>query len=228
MALFEAHQLACQRGERLLFLGLDFRLDAGAALLLTGANGSGKSSLLRLAAGLSQPAAGAFHWQGQPITAEPDQHHRRCLYLGHADAVKPGLTVHENLRFWADLAGLASGLARDAVDRALAYFLLTDLADLPARFLSAGQKRRLGLARLLLRPARDLPLWLLDEPTTALDRQSQQRLIDLLLTHLRDGGLLICASHEILEAIPGQRLAVDAHQPADIGVADVMAPEAQS
>jgi len=225
--LFDARKLACQRGERLLFGALDFQLAPGAALLLTGANGSGKSSLLRLAAGLSRPLAGDFFWQGQSIAAEPDQHRRRVLYLGHADAVKGGLTVRENLRFWADLAGFPGRQAAAIVDAAFDQFDLAALAGLPARFLSAGQKRRLALSRLLLQPASAQPLWLLDEPTNALDKDAQQRLCDLLLRHLTDGGCLMLASHEAMAVIPGQRLAVDAFQPrqmdSDLTV-DPMAP----
>lgn len=213
MALFEARDLACQRGERLLFAGLDFRLAAGKALLLTGANGSGKSSLLRLAAGLLRPAAGAFFWGGQPVRRDGEAHRRRLIYLGHADALKAGLTVRENLRFWADLAGLARPAAAAATGHALEALGLASLADLPARFLSAGQRRRLTLARLLLLPTEVAPLWLLDEPTNALDASSQVRLLDLLRDHLTAGGLVMLASHESLDTLPGQRLAVDDFEP---------------
>jgi heme exporter protein A len=213
MALFEARQLACQRGERLLFQSLDFDLAAGQAILLTGTNGSGKSSLLRLAAGLSRPNDGAFLWDGRPIAEEPDQHRRRVLYLGHADAVKAGLSVRENLRFWVDLAGLPKANVAAVIDAAVEQFDLAPLMDLPARFLSAGQRRRLALSRLMLQPAARQPLWLLDEPTNALDSAAQERLLDLLLRHLADGGLILLASHEKLEALPGERLGVDAFQP---------------
>ncbi|HVI90883.1 MAG TPA: heme ABC exporter ATP-binding protein CcmA [Dongiaceae bacterium] len=219
MALFEARDLACQRGERVLFAGLDFRLGAGEALLLKGANGSGKSSLLRLAAGLLRPAAGAFLWNDQPIRRDGDAHHRRLIYLGHADALKAGLTVEENLRFWADLAGLTRDTAGSVVAQALDTLGLAALAGLPARFLSAGQRRRLTLARLLLRPAASVPLWLLDEPTNALDAQSQLRLLDLMRDHLAAGGVIMLASHEALDALPGQRLAVDDFEPEPLHLA---------
>jgi heme exporter protein A len=209
MALFEAHELACQRGERVLFQGLDFALAAGSALILEGTNGSGKSSLLRLAAGLARPAAGGFVWDGQAIGAEPEQHRRRLLYLGHADAVKGSLTVIENLQFWADLGGAAPDHVRQALD----YVDLTALVDLPARFLSAGQRRRLMLSRLLLQSAAEIPLWLLDEPTTALDSRAQARLVELIQRHLQEGGLVLLASHDRLEDLPGQRLRVDSYQP---------------
>lgn len=212
MALFEARELACQRGERLLFQSLDFQLAPGQALLLTGANGSGKSSLLRLAAGLSRPLYGEFRWDGQPIAREPDQHRRRVLYLGHVDALKGSLTVRENLHFWADLADLPRREIDPVVEAAIEQFDIAPLMDLPARFLSAGQRRRLMLSRLLLQPAATRPLWLLDEPTNALDSDAQQRLLDLLLQHLAQGGLVILASHEALTALPGQRLRVDSFQ----------------
>ncbi|HWT97710.1 MAG TPA: heme ABC exporter ATP-binding protein CcmA [Terriglobales bacterium] len=213
MALFEARDLACQRGERVLFAGLDFHLEAGTALLLTGANGSGKSSLLRLAAGLLRPAAGELLWNAQSIRRDGDAHRRRLIYLGHADALKVGLTVAENLRFWADLAGLARNAASAAVAQALEALDLSPLAGLPARFLSAGQRRRLTLARLLLQPAENVPLWLLDEPTNALDAPSQLRLLDLMRGHLAAGGVIMLASHEALDVLPGQRLAVDGFEP---------------
>ncbi|HVJ42241.1 MAG TPA: heme ABC exporter ATP-binding protein CcmA [Dongiaceae bacterium] len=223
MALFEARDLACQRGERLLFQALGFQIAAGEALMLTGANGSGKSSLLRLAAGLMPPAAGQFLWDGQPVTREAEAHRRRLVYLGHADALKAGLTVRENLRFWADLAGLSRPAAEAAVDAALDANGLQGLADLPARFLSAGQRRRLTLSRLLLQAADAVPLWLLDEPTNALDAQAQQRLLGQLRHHLGAGGTVIIASHESLEALPGRRLAVDDFEPAPFDEALLLA-----
>lgn len=182
-------------------------------MLLTGANGSGKSSLLRLAAGLMRPAAGAFLWDGQPVAREADAHRRRLVYLGHADALKAGLTVRENLRFWADLAGLSKATAESRVETALAANGLQGLAALPARFLSAGQRRRLTLSRLLLQPAATAPLWLLDEPTNALDAEAQQRLLGQLRDHLDAGGVIVTASHEHLEDLPGRRLPVDDFEP---------------
>src|SRR5260221_6123912 len=221
MALFEAHKLACQRGERLLFHGLDFSLAAGQAIVLEGANGSGKSSLLRLAAGLARPASGGFHWDGRSIEQEPDLHHRRLLYLGHADAVKGSLTVLENLQFWADLQGAPKQRVIDAID----YVELSPLMDLPARFLSAGQRRRLMLARLMLQSAAVMPLWLLDEPTTALDSRAQARLVGLLQAHLKAGGLAILASHDRLDDLTAQRLRVDAYQPQSSGGRDDQATD---
>uniref|UniRef100_UPI0018DF36A9 heme ABC exporter ATP-binding protein CcmA n=1 Tax=Roseomonas rosulenta TaxID=2748667 RepID=UPI0018DF36A9 len=155
-AVLEARDLACLRGDRAVFAGLSFALAPGEALLLTGANGAGKSTLLRILAGLLPAAEGAVLWQGQDIAEDAPGHARRTRYLSHQDALKPALSVTENLAFFARLQG-------GAVAPALAALALAPLADLPARVLSSGQKRRLALARLALAPA---PLWLLDEPTT--------------------------------------------------------------
>jgi heme exporter protein A len=213
MALFEARNLACRRGERLLFQLLDFSVASGEALILTGANGTGKSSLLRVAAGLIRPAAGEFLWDGRVVRPHADQHWRRLIYLGHADALKANLTLRENLRFWADLAGLPSGQAVCAVEQALEEDHLWSLADLPARFLSAGQRRRLTLSRLRLQSSSATSLWLLDEPTNALDGEAKQRLLDLLRQHLTVGGLMILASHDLLPELPGRRMTVDVFTP---------------
>lgn len=183
--MLEARELACLRGERVVFAGLSFALDAGGALLLTGANGAGKSSLLRLLAGLLAPAEGTLLWQGEDALADRAAHARRLRYVGHGDALKPALTARENLGFFARLQG-------GEVDAALDALGLSALAELPARVLSAGQKRRLGLARLALAPA---PLWLLDEPTTGLDAASVERLGALLARHRAAGGMVVAATH---------------------------------
>lgn len=179
------HDLACVRGQREVFAGLDFRVGAGEALALTGRNGAGKSSLLRLIAGLVRPAAGSVRLDGgDPELTVPEQAH----YLGHLDALKPSLTVTENLGFWIDYLGgdpARLGTALEAV-------ALDDLADLPAGYLSAGQRRRLSIARLV---AVARPVWLLDEPTSALDVASQERLAGLMRAHLAGGGLILAATH---------------------------------
>ena len=163
--------LACRRGGRLVFAGLDFRLPAGGALVLTGSNGSGKSSLLRLLATLLTPAEGRLLWGGEPVAADPARYRAAIDYAGHLDAIKPALTARETLRFWAALRGAAkSGDRRRALDR----FGLGAVADWPCRCLSAGQRRRLALARLVAAPA---PIWLLDEPTAALDSDGETRLM---------------------------------------------------
>lgn len=213
MVLFEARNLACRRGERLLFSQLDFSMMPGEVIVLTGANGAGKSSLLRLAAGLIRPAAGEFLWGGRGMTSYSDQHRQRLIYLGHGDALKANLTPRENLRFWAVLAGLPIRRAVSAVERALEEDCLRELADLPTRLLSAGQRRRLTLSRLRLLPPSATPLWLLDEPTNALDVHARQRLLDHFGQHLKAGGLLMLASHDLLPELPGHRLPVDAFAP---------------
>jgi len=181
---FAGDSLACVRGERLVFETLSFRVEPGGALLLTGPNGSGKSSLLRLCAGLLAPASGRLLWQGG--TVEPEVHRTRLRYVGHLDAVKPVLTVAENLDFWARLAG--GGIVAAALDKVG----LARLAEVPARLLSAGQRRRLALARLALRPA---DLWLLDEPTVGLDRAGIALLAALVAAHRAAGGMVIAATH---------------------------------
>ncbi len=184
--------LAAFRGERLVLRDLAFSLEAGGGLVLAGPNGSGKSTLLRLLTGLVRPAAGRLLWNGQDALADLAEHAGRVAYVGHQDAVKPGLTVAENLRFAAALSG-------GRVEDALAALALERLADLPARMLSAGQKRRLALARLALTPA---PLWLLDEPTLGLDTASIGRFGTLLAAHRDRGGLVVAATHVPLP-LPG-------------------------
>ena len=184
------HDLACIRGGRRVFCGIGFSLAAGGALVLTGPNGAGKSSLLRIIAGLIRPAAGRLSLQGgDPELSVAEQSH----YLGHVDPLKPALTVTENLVFWTRfLNGARQADEATLIEQGLAAVDLTDLARLPAGYLSAGQRRRLSLARVLAVPR---PIWLLDEPNTALDAASQERLQRLMRTHLSAGGLIIAATH---------------------------------
>ncbi|MBV8397406.1 MAG: heme ABC exporter ATP-binding protein CcmA [Acetobacteraceae bacterium] len=183
--MLQAVDLATFRGERLVFRDLCFEVAAGGALVLKGPNGSGKSTLLRLIAGLVRAAAGRLLWNGEDALADLAGHAKRVAYLGHQDAVKPGLTVAENLRFAARISG-------GSVAASLEWMGLSALADLPARMLSAGQRRRLALARVALSPS---PLWLLDEPTLGLDTGSVERLGTLLADHRARGGLVIAATH---------------------------------
>ncbi|MCK1651855.1 heme ABC exporter ATP-binding protein CcmA [Bradyrhizobium sp. 149] len=175
----------CVRGGRHVFSGLDFEAGAGEAVAVVGRNGSGKTSLLRLIAGLLIPAGGTIALDGGDAELTlPEQ----CHYLGHRDALKPALSVAENLAFWADFLG---GERLDAGE-SLATVGLDHAAHLPAAFLSAGQRRRLSLARLLTVRR---PLWLLDEPTSALDVAGQDMFSGLMREHLARGGLIIAATH---------------------------------
>ncbi|HLT78485.1 MAG TPA: heme ABC exporter ATP-binding protein CcmA [Ferrovibrio sp.] len=196
-------RLACIRGERQLFSDLTFRLAPGEALLLHGPNGSGKSSLLRMLAGFLAPAAGRIVWDGTvPDDEEADGLRGRFCYLGHQDAVKPQLSARDNLVFWARLSGLAAERAEAAADQALDAAGLQRQKRLPSRYLSAGQKRRVALARLLLT---DVPLWLLDEPSNALDRAAVDWLGGILAQHRAKGGMVVLASH-VPVPLPDARL----------------------
>ena len=182
------HALTCIRGERTVFTGLEFAVGEGGALLLLGPNGCGKSSLLRLIAGLSPPAAGRIAWNGAPIVDDPALHHARVRYLAHLDALKPALTVADNLRFWAGLYGGDGSRTPGALER----LGLGRLADVPAGLLSAGQRRRAALARIIVTPA---PLWLLDEPTVTLDEAAVATLEELIAEHRAQGGVVVTATH---------------------------------
>jgi heme exporter protein A len=185
---WRAEGLAAFRGERLVFRDIGFTLPAGGALTLEGANGAGKSTLLRLLAGLLRPLAGTVWRDTTDALADPAEHARHVAYIGHQDAIKPGLTVTENLSFHAALSGRP-------IAPALAAQGLESLADLPARLLSAGQRRRLALARLGLTNA---SLWLLDEPTVGLDSAAIERFAAVLADHLGEGGAVVAATHVVL------------------------------
>jgi heme exporter protein A len=205
-----AADLACRRGERLVFAGLSFSLPAGGALVLRGANGSGKTSLLRLLAGLIAPAAGRLTWGDTPIDDDLAGHRARLHYVGHQDGVKPGLTPRETLVFWAALRGCGTGCRASVLDAALAAFALEPVADWPCRWLSAGQRRRLALARLSMTPA---ALWLLDEPFTALDHDNQNRLERAIATHRAGGGRVVLATHLPIEIGTAFGIELDAFGP---------------
>ena len=174
----------CVRGGREVFSGLDFEASSGEALAVVGPNGSGKTSLLRLIAGLLAPADGSIALEGgeDELTLAEQSH-----YLGHRDALKPALSVSENLRFWRDFLG---GVTSDPAE-SLAVVELDHAARLPAAYLSAGQRRRLSIARLL---TVQRPVWLLDEPTNALDTAGQKLFATLMGDHLARGGLIIAAT----------------------------------
>jgi heme exporter protein A len=180
-----ASDLTCVRGGRQVFSGVGFTVGAGEALLVTGPNGAGKSSLLRLVAGLLRPQQGRLKLEGGDLELTiAEQAH----YLGHQDALKPSLSARENLGFWTALLG--GEAARS--DHALAAVGLDELAHLPAIYLSAGQRRRLAIARLI---AVERPIWLLDEPTSVLDAAAQAMLADLIRAHVAASGLVLVASH---------------------------------
>ena len=180
-----SENLSCVRGGRQVFTGLNFSLSGGEALVVTGRNGAGKSSLLRMIAGLIRISDGRLALSGSDDDASiGEQSH----YLGHLDALKPSLSVSENLQFWGEFLGAS----RPAIQPALEAVDLALLAGLPAAYLSAGQRRRLSIARLVVVQR---PIWLLDEPTSALDVPSQKRLADLMRTHLAGGGMIVAAAH---------------------------------
>jgi heme exporter protein A len=194
-----AVNLACHRGGRDVFAGLRFAVGSGEALAITGRNGAGKSTLLRAIVGLVRIADGSLHLEGgDPELSIAEQAH----YVGHQDALKPSLSVGENLRFWA---GFLGHKAADS-GAALAAVGLDPLADLPAAYLSAGQRRRLSIARLL---AVKRPIWLLDEPTSALDAAAQERLAGFMRMHLSEGGLILAATHGPLGIAPTHELRLD-------------------
>lgn len=205
---FSGTDLTCLRGDRLVFHGLGFRVPSGGALLLVGPNGSGKSSLLRLMAGLLRPFSGRLAWNGAAIADEPDHHRARVHYVGHQDAVKPVLSALENLAFWAGLGGAPDPAA--AARGALSRMGASHVEAVPGRYLSAGQKRRLNLARLIAAPR---PLWLLDEPTVALDRDGVRRLEAEMARHRRDGGIVVASTHAGIDLPGAGVLALDRFPP---------------
>jgi heme exporter protein A len=191
--------LVVDRGARRIVDGLTFAVEAGEALVLVGPNGAGKTTVIRTVAGLIGAAGGKIALEGGDAERElPAQAH----YVGHLNALKPSLTVEENLRFWAEY--LAGG-TQASIDDALAAFDLEPLASIPAGYLSAGQKRRACLARLLATPR---PLWLLDEPTVSLDAASVKLLATCVGQHLAGGGLVLAATHIPLGLASERRLEI--------------------
>lgn len=192
LTMLQAHELACVRGDRRLFRGIGFELGPGTLLRVQGANGSGKTSLLRILAGLGLPAAGEVRWRRQAIRRQREAYAAALLYLGHLVGLKDELTPAENLRIEGGLSGWPDAAPARIAD-ALAFWGIERQSALPLRVLSAGQRRRAALARLQLAGA---PLWILDEPFTALDVQAVQRLVGIVEQHLGRGGIVVLTSHQ--------------------------------
>jgi heme exporter protein A len=221
--------LACVRGGREVFSGLNFAIAAGEALAISGPNGAGKSSLLRVIAGLVPQAAGTLTLEGgDPELTIGEQAH----YLGHLDALKPSLSVEENLGFWAEFLGGSDSEPAGAdrgrapagsrIGAALAAVGLERIAALPAAYLSAGQRRRLSIARLIAVPR---PIWLLDEPTSALDVAAQATLARLMRDHRAGGGMILAAIHGSIGLENFSELRLGQVLP-DSGVAPILPPHA--
>ncbi|MBJ6720136.1 MAG: heme ABC exporter ATP-binding protein CcmA [Brucella sp.] len=181
----EAENLAGERGGETIFAGLSFALSEGEALVVTGPNGSGKSTLLRIICGLLQPEAGKVELREDgtvlPVRAA-------CHYLGHQNAMKPALSVRENLSFWQKF----NGAAQSEIDEALEAVDLPGVEHLPFGYLSTGQKRRVSIAKLLVSHR---PLWIVDEPTAGLDKSSEARFAEIMRGHMREGGMIVAATH---------------------------------
>jgi heme exporter protein A len=208
--LLSAQALACRRGRRLLFQGLALRLPAGSITWLRGANGSGKTSLMRILAGLSAPAEGSLHWNGQPLAADLEAACQGRLYIGHANALKDDLTLCEALAFLARLQGLGDALlrARQALDR----LGLGSRRDAMVRTLSQGQRRRGALARLAL--DEQPRTWILDEPFDALDRDSMALLTRLIEAQAARGGAVLLTSHQAVELAGATEFDLEPFRPA--------------
>jgi heme exporter protein A len=187
--MLEALDLSCERGRRPLFDGLSFSLSSGDLLRIAGANGSGKTSLLRILCGLLTPTAGEVRWKGEPIRALGEDYARELVYLGHAPAVKDELTAAENLAIACRIAGLPACAAQ--IHSALTLF---QVPESPVGKLSQGQKRRAALARLRL--CASVPLWLLDEPLTALDAAAAELTKELIRNHAGNGGVVVYSTHQ--------------------------------
>lgn len=185
-----ARNLSCIRQDRLIFKNIGFNVNPGEVLWVKGKNGAGKSSLLRIIAGLLKQAKGDISWKGADVHTDPDEYQGQFRYIAHQDALKPVLTGQENLNFWAGYTG------KDAVKLALQEFELEKIADIPVGIMSAGQRKRTNLARLIACPA---PLWILDEPVSSLDVHYIDLFKNQLIKHVDGGGMALLATHQDLD-----------------------------
>lgn len=202
--MLQVARLECRRGDRLLFSELQFGIGAGTLLHVRGRNGSGKTTLLRTLCGLFNPDQGEVRWRGEPIQALAEDFRRELLYFGHLNGIKGDLTGLENLRLAATLDG--DRVAPAALWEALGRLGLAGFEDLPTRMLSQGQKKRVALARLILSRA---PLWILDEPFTALDTDAVDLLQGLIAGHVAAGGLAVLTTHQAVPLTAGQAQHLD-------------------
>ena len=210
MIELKVRDLAALRGEERLFYGIGFSLAAGEALVVTGRNGSGKSTLIRTIADLLPRDSGEIvaHWSGQTVPRPAEA----CHYLGHRNAMKRELTVEENLAFWKRFMGDFQGGTGIEPEEAADALGLASILHLPFGYLSAGQQRRMAMARLLTAWR---PIWLLDEPTAALDLQSESLFADLMKAHRDRGGIIIAATHAPLGLEDAQQLVMKGFEYAD-------------
>jgi heme exporter protein A len=201
------YKLGCSKGGRKLFKDVDCTLEAGRWLYITGANGVGKTSLLRMVCGLAPIEAGEISWNGAPIRSQREAYQHDLSYLGHLNALQESMTVSENISFMTALGG--SSVEPDQITTVLARFGVGGRSQQLVRHLSQGQKRRVALARLALSPAR---LWILDEPFVAMDEAGIKMLADLIASHLAGGGLAVLTSHQqvAIGSIPAQMLELHA------------------
>ncbi len=191
--MLSVQQLACERGRKRLFSDLNFQLQPGECLHVQGANGAGKTSLLRIVCGLAEALSGEIRWRGQDTRIDPGAWRAELVYLGHTPGLKDELSAAENLRFQSQIDGWA--LSSEQIDGALQRVGLGRQQQVPLRRFSQGQKRRAALARLIARP---VALWVLDEPLAALDQPAQQLVAQLLAGHVQAGGLALVTSHQPL------------------------------
>ncbi|MFZ4831552.1 cytochrome c biogenesis heme-transporting ATPase CcmA [Rouxiella sp. Mn2063] len=192
--MFAALNLSCVRDERTLFSGLSFTIEPGEIVQIEGQNGAGKTSLLRILAGLSVPESGEVQWLGESIRRQREQFHQQLLFLGHLPGIKSVLTAYENLVFYQPVNGT---VGQEAIYQALEQVGLLGYEDVAVAQLSAGQQRRVALARLWLSAA---PLWILDEPLTAIDKQGVVTLMNLFEQHAQQGGMVLLTTHQDLPA----------------------------